>query len=72
MLVPQEDSFKPSVVRVLVRRRGMTLRAFAREVGVHPVTVNSWLSGFAHPSAKHLHRVNEVLGLPQAKNGEVG
>jgi transcriptional regulator with XRE-family HTH domain len=72
--VPQDLSFEPPVVRAIVRGRGMTLRAFAKEIGVHPVTVNGWLSGWNRPSAKNLRRVNDFLAStpPSKKNGEVG
>lgn len=36
----------------------------AREVGVRPNTVTSWLSGESVPSVEHLIKLAHVLGVP--------
>ena len=69
--MPGDPAFNPYVVRRILAKRGITLRAFAKEVGVDKGTVNSWMSGYIrNPKPANLRRVIEFLGLTSREEPE--
>jgi transcriptional regulator with XRE-family HTH domain len=51
----------------LRRRRLLTQKELAAEVGVSYQTVQSWESGKAQPRLRHIRRLAEVLQVPADK-----
>ena len=50
---------------------GIKQLAAATILGVAPITVRSWMDGFAQPSHKHRHTIARFMGLrPKAMDAE--
>ena len=43
--------------------KGMTYTQFAEEVGVSARTVSYWSDGIFYPSAKHIKKIERVVGV---------
>lgn len=43
-------------------KRGLSIVAFAREVGVAPLTVRYWERGVATPRPENITKIEEILG----------
>jgi transcriptional regulator with XRE-family HTH domain len=50
-------------VRDAMKRRGMTRKQLARELGINTTTVGRWLNGCGDPTPRALHHIGTILGL---------
>ena len=46
-----------------MKRRGMTRKQLARELGINTTTVGRWLNGCGDPTPRALHHIGTILGL---------
>jgi hypothetical protein len=61
LVMPADDSFAGWMGDVL-RRRGLTMEAAARQLGVSVKTVSRWVGGSTEPRLRDLRRIRDVFG----------
>jgi transcriptional regulator with XRE-family HTH domain len=52
-----------------MKRRGMSRRQLARELGVSESTLGRWLTGRSNPAAGALRHIGAILGLSLTRTG---
>jgi transcriptional regulator with XRE-family HTH domain len=61
-----DDAFSPRVLRLHMRRRGLSPKDLARGIGTTRVAVTIWLSGKGLPMPENLKKISEFLaGTPE-------